>query len=59
MDTIYSCFNCSKRFKESEMKSKDVPNNFTVLCTESQSTGKVDQCPHCDAVAFVGFNIVK
>ncbi len=55
MENIYSCFNCSKTFKQSEMLEEEIPNNFQALATESEKTGKVDACPKCGAVAFFGF----
>jgi len=54
--TIYRCFSCNKTFPEEKMKSAEVPNNFSVMGTESQNTGMVDQCPHCEATAFLGFS---
>lgn len=50
---ICTCFNCDKSFKEADMKHADVPNNFSVSGHDGDT---VEQCPHCDAVAFVGFN---
>jgi len=55
-ERTYVCFNCNRTFNESEKKLANVPNNFIAIGTVSEITGKVDQCPHCDAVAFFGFS---
>ena len=57
--TKFQCFDCHKIFTEDEMKQEIVPSNFQVMGSTSDKTGMVDKCPHCGAVAFLGFNIIK
>ena len=53
----YVCYNCDKTFSAGEMKFKDVDTpNFTI--DGQEAVGTFQQCPHCDAVAVVGFNLV-
>ena len=57
--TKLECFSCHKVFTQKEIKQKPVPPNFHAMGTASESTGTVDQCPHCGAVAFFGFTVIK
>ncbi len=54
-EKLLRCFECMGTFKKEEMKHEKVPSNFHAQGTKSAETGEVDQCPHCDAVAFFGF----
>ncbi len=50
----FRCFNCEKTFGAEEMKFKRVSNNFNVIGGAAPGS-EVQACPHCGAVAFLGF----
>ena len=57
-EELLQCYNCPETFKRSEQLTSEVDApNFSVNGT---TVGKVTlpKCPHCGAVALVGFNPV-
>lgn len=56
--SIFKCSNCNKEFPGKEMKFQDgLPDNFHVAGLDQNQ--KIPQCPHCDKLAFFGFEKVR
>jgi len=53
----YRCFSCKQTFLGKEMLFEDgIPDGISIAGLDNNQ--KIPKCPHCNALAFFGFNEV-